>query len=288
MATLVMVDGFGADGFMPLLKIVTDWQAENPDGQIVQFTYPNDQSDYANIQAAATNLQTLLLSLVANGPITVVTISMGGSVASELLRRWHALPGHVGPVAPADVNFILLANPERKYNGAAQLNASFMPGTPFVVRYAEPPGISDDTEYTVIDCTRQYDPIGDFPDLPNPSSNLLSQLFLGLFMIHNFYFEVTLDAEDNVSWTEGNITYILSRTYPVAMATIYFYSPDQMAETDVILREDFERFYTRYDEMGEPAALPEIDTSPPEIGYFPPQIPVSGDAIDRRIYLEAA
>lgn len=287
MATLFMVDGFGARGALPLLQIVKDWQTANPGGRLVQVDYNNQTSDISVVNAGADALQAALINPAYTTPFTVVTISMGGSVASMLLRRWYALPGHVGPISPANVRFWLIANPERRHNGAATLGATVF-GSNLVVRYANPPGVPTDIPYTIVDITQQYDPIGDWPDQPNITSNLLTNLMVGLFLVHNFYFAVTLNADTNTSWTEGNITYTVVPTVPTKLAQFFWYSPALVISQDAIYRAEFEPSYTRHDGTGAPAPLPPVVIVPPPIGFVPPEIPVSATAVDRRIYEEAA
>lgn len=276
MATLFMLDGFGWDNAMPLTKIVQKWKTDHPSGQLVQVPYNNDVSDVDNINRGADLLSTYLTNPAYTSPKRVITISMGGSVAAMLLRRWGT---GVGPVAPENLDFVLLANPERKYNGGSIVGANFG-GVPFLIRYADAPGVPADTLYHVIDFARQYDGVADWPDLPNPTTRTLTNSFYGLFWVHNNYLSVTLEDANNVLWTEENIDYVLSPTALLPLVELSYYTESERQHYDELWRPEVEDFYTRHGEV----AVPTFD--PPPVQYFPPEIPVY-NAVDRRIYQEA-
>ena len=66
-----------------------------------------------------------------------------------------------------------------------------------------------DTPYPVVDFARQYDGWADLPTSANPGKAARKVPSDG---IHMNYFHVGLDDEDVLSYTEGNITYLLKPT----------------------------------------------------------------------------
>ena len=71
-------------------------------------------------------------------------------------------------------------------------------------------GISQPSQYQVIDIARQYDPVADFPD---DHFNLLAvaNALAGSQSLHD-YRPVDINDPNNIVWTEGNITYVLVPT----------------------------------------------------------------------------
>lgn len=90
---------------------------------------------------------------------------------------------------------MLIGNPGRKYGGGH-------------VRLGE---VTPETEYDVIDVSRQYDRASDWPDHP---MNLLAFLnaSAGLTNIHINYDEVDIYDPANYVWKEGNTTYVFIPT----------------------------------------------------------------------------
>lgn len=215
--TVFMVDGFGWRGMNTLLMGGQITAAPNvavqvpADGSTAAMGYTNQASDAVNIGKGADLCQAMVTDPKYKPPFLFFTMSQGGAVVSEMLRRWYAMPGHLGPVDPSLCSFLLLANPERKYGGATVLGAKVF-GSPLTNAYSVPPGIPDGNLYPITDFARQYDPISDWPSKPNPSWKAQLNALGGLLWIHNFYMGVTLTDERNVSYTEGNVKFVLSQS----------------------------------------------------------------------------
>jgi len=142
-----------------------------------------------------------------DGPVVVFGHSMGAQVASKWLREYG---GH-SDIDPARVTFLLCGNPERKYGGAL-----FAPSAPRFLggmMKAQPsyggPGIPDDTRFTVLDYSRQYDWWSDYPTSVSPSRAAIANASQA---IHMDYWRVGLDDPDVRSYTEGTRTYLLKPT----------------------------------------------------------------------------
>ncbi len=126
----------------------------------------------------------------------VYAFSGGARVASVWLEE-HAEDADA-PDAD-DLTFVLIGNGGRKYGG---VNGWW---------YADTLLTPTDTQYSVIDVAREYDPIADFPDDP---FNLLAlaNAFAAFYYVHMDYSEVDLDDGANYVWTEGNTTYVFVPT----------------------------------------------------------------------------
>lgn len=141
--------------------------------------------------------------LAARGPVTVLGWSEGAQVAAKWLREF-------GPSTWInDVDFVLIGNPERKYGGACVVqNPPRHLGVKPTAAYGGC-GVPEDTPYPVVDFARQYDGWADLPTSENPGKAARKVPSDG---IHMNYFHVGLDDEDVLSYTEGNITYLLKPT----------------------------------------------------------------------------
>ncbi len=71
-------------------------------------------------------------------------------------------------------------------------------------------GVSQPSQYHVIDIAREYDPVADFPDDP---TNLLAiaNALSGFITLHD-YRDVDINDPNNIVWDEGNTTYVLVPT----------------------------------------------------------------------------
>ena len=130
----------------------------------------------------------------ASTPQIIFGYSAGAVVAS----RWLSEHASEADAPSADnVSFIFIGNPKRKYGGSTTEYTS-TPTTP-------------NTQYTVLDISREYDGVSDVPDDP---MNLLAVLnsLAGYFFVHTSYSNVDLVNDDKLVWTEGNTTYVLVRT----------------------------------------------------------------------------
>ncbi|PRC43327.1 PE-PPE domain-containing protein, partial [Mycobacterium sp. ITM-2017-0098] len=88
--------------------------------------------------------------------------------------------------------FVVIGNPTRAYGGS---DSDVMP----------------QTQYQVIDVSRQYDFASDFPDNPLNLLTLLNSL-AAFTMIHTEYEDVDMYDPANIVWKEGNTTYVFVPT----------------------------------------------------------------------------
>lgn len=149
-----------------------------------------------------TNVETLdyaIKNLTADGAgdkKIVYAFSGGARVASVWLQD-HADDADA-PDAD-DLTLVLMGNGGRKYGG---VNGWW---------YGDTLLTPTDTQYSVIDVAREYDPIADFPDDP---FNLvaLANALAAFYYVHLDYSNVDLDDGGNYVWTEGNTTYVFVPT----------------------------------------------------------------------------
>lgn len=140
------------------------------------------------------------------GPKLVFGHSQGAQVASRWLRA-HA----DGPDAPpaADVSFLFIGNPLRKYGG-------FIVGRPEVDGVIGLP-TRNDTRYAVTDITLQYDGWSDAPTKPGAMAEL--NALQGKFARHSRgYFTADADDPNRKTYRENTTTYVLLPAPPVIPA----------------------------------------------------------------------
>jgi hypothetical protein len=94
--------------------------------------------------------------------------------------------------SPDELSFVVIGNPTRAYGGS---DSQVMP----------------QTQYQVIDISRQYDTASDFPDNPFNLLALLNSL-AAFTVIHTDYEDVDMHDPANIVWKEGNTTYVFVPT----------------------------------------------------------------------------
>ncbi|WP_159229729.1 PE-PPE domain-containing protein [Mycolicibacterium vanbaalenii] len=94
--------------------------------------------------------------------------------------------------SPDELSFVFIGNPTRAYGGS---DSKVMP----------------QTQYQVIDISRQYDTASDFPDNPLNLLSLLNSL-AAFTVIHTDYEDVDMHDPANIVWKEGNTTYVFVPT----------------------------------------------------------------------------
>lgn len=125
-------------------------------------------------------------------------IVYGYSQGASVVSVWIASYGRTASAPPHDeLAFVVTGNAQRAKNG---LVAEFVPvvATP-------------NTDYQVIDVSREYDGFSDFPDHPLDlvaTANALA----GIVYVHTNYSDVDLYSTDNLIAKDGNITYVLVPT----------------------------------------------------------------------------
>ncbi|MFT4044976.1 MAG: PE-PPE domain-containing protein, partial [Gordonia sp. (in: high G+C Gram-positive bacteria)] len=130
----------------------------------------------------------------ADGETIVAAYSQGGMIATLWLENNAA----AGDPSPSTTTFVLFGNPQRLLNGQAVVLGTGS-ATP------------SDTDYTVIDISREYD--GE-SDVPNDLTNLLAvaNAIAGYLYVHTDYTDVDVTDGDNYVQTVGNTTYVLVPT----------------------------------------------------------------------------
>lgn len=126
----------------------------------------------------------------AGTPLVIYAYSNGAQIAQHWITD-HADDADAPPAE--NVTFILMGNSTRKYGGA---DNEF--------------GVSQPSQYHVIDIAREYDPVADFPD---NGFNLLAvaNALSGFITLHD-YRDVDINDPNNIVWDEGNTTYVLVPT----------------------------------------------------------------------------
>ncbi len=94
--------------------------------------------------------------------------------------------------SPDELSFVVIGNPTRAHGGS---DNEVMP----------------QTQYQVIDISRQYDPASDFPDHPFNLLALLNSV-AAFTTIHTDYEDVDMYDPTNIVWKEGNTTYVFVPT----------------------------------------------------------------------------
>lgn len=197
MATVFTLAGaFG--GTLPLTAM---FNGEVTDGHtVVALSYDNftlsaeagSVSGAAAIEAAVN---------VTAGQIVV----FGHSLGSVAINRWLHDYGPSSAVGPERLSFVCAANSRRKYGG-------------YVGKLGIAPNavVPVGNRYTVRDFARQYD---GWADWPTGDMNLvaLQNAQTGMNTIHVKYNDVSLVSPSNAVFVEGNVTYLLSPTFPLPL-----------------------------------------------------------------------
>ncbi|MDG4666427.1 PE-PPE domain-containing protein [Mycobacterium sp. 236(2023)] len=123
------------------------------------------------------------------GTKIVFSYSEGARTVTDWLVA-HA--GDADAPSPDELSFVVIGNPTRAYGGS---DSDVMP----------------QTQYQVIDISRQYDFASDFPDNPLNLLTLLNSL-MAFTIIHTDYENVDMYDPANIVWKEGNTTYVFVPT----------------------------------------------------------------------------
>ena len=169
--------------------------------------------------------------------------SQGANVAGDWLKQYAGIEGALPPSA---LSFVLIGNPGRKHGGSR-------------VRLDE---MTPDTEYNVLDVSRQYDLSSDTPD---DTGNLLAMInaYAGFSSVHTDYEDVDIYDPANYVWKEGNTTYVFVPTerLPI-LGFLYSLGLTQWADSlDAVLRPAIEKAYDRSYLPAEPG-LPAVEAEP--------------------------
>lgn len=150
----------------------------------------------------SSGLWALRAALATTAPPTmVVGFSQGAMIATEWMLEYGET---AWAPTPADLSFVLMANPQRKYGGVRP------------VYDIEDPTPADNA-YRVLDIAMEYDGAADVPD---NLFNLLAvaNAIAGFQHIHiDGYDDVDLDSSEKLVWIDGNTTYVLIRSQNIPL-----------------------------------------------------------------------
>ena len=241
---VMMVDGAIWSGFLPTVMKGTITKGCKK----TQISYPNAYIDFKTfrivsaVEAVVIGAKELdkQLNAAVEDELLVLGMSMGSQVACKWLRDY----GPTSSIDPKRLSFLLLANPENKFNGVSVIRPPWFGvdipdnsgGTGIV-------GAPDDTPYKVIDFVRQYDGMADVPN--RPVKEAINNSKNGLAIVHSAYTDVTLEDEKNVSLVKGNITYTWSRTDLLPCLWTIGWLGDYARKQDAKLRPIIEAAYDR-------------------------------------------
>lgn len=243
---------------------------------------------FASNDNAADGVAKLDEAMLAQTPPFIV---LGHSMGSQVIYKWIRERGPTSSLTPDDVWFICTGNPERKYNGHPPDGGKY-PGGP------DGTGLPDDMPWILWDVAAQYDGWCDAPNDPNntrANSNASYGRSLGGphsdYGSKGTYTPVSLYNEDNLTYVEGNVTYVLAPTYPLPYVKRWYVLSKTIAEKDALYREGIEEAYSRpYTPTSEPGVpLLEPEPGPQYPIPIPPKDPdvptaTARAVVDRRIH----
>lgn len=186
----------------------------------------------------AVKLNDAIDALPADGtPVVLYGHSQGGQVIYSALRGWAADPASAPD--PALVSWVSIGNPENTFGGR------------------DPDPIPADSPYQGTEVIRQYD---GWADWPTDDRNLLAVLnaVIGMSRVHTRYFNVDINAPDNIRYVEGNVTYVFvpNPVLPLVQAAAGPLAPLLNPILDPILRPMVEAGYQRPVGVNPGAAAP--------------------------------
>lgn len=163
----------------------------------------------------------------------------GYSMGSQVLCKWLRDYGPLSPIEPSRIKFLLIANPE--FTWTSRYFASD-PGMDLPDNGGV--GIPNNTKYTCVDFARQYDGMADYPNKPM-NSTARKNAAAGQSDTHNNYWDVTLNDPTNVWKTEGNVSRVMSPTWPLPMVSGDWFMNIFKTAYDNKLRPEVEACYDR-------------------------------------------
>lgn len=216
------------------------------------------QNSYLSKTLAVNNLDEALRD-GTTGRQYVFAYSQGARVVSLWLQTRSQVEG---APTPDDLGFVLMGNPGRKYGGADGDWDQVIP----------------DTDYHVIDVSRQYDAASDFPDNPFNLLALINVAAGALSPVHLDYTGVDLDDPANTVWTEGNTTYVFVPTHnlpllsPLRLIGLGWLADALNEPVKAVIEQAYDRPY-----LAEPEPAPEPAPAEPE------PMPAEPDTIESRL-----
>lgn len=180
-------DPLGATGIMPA------WcRGEICAGNtVIAIPYNNQTTNAADLEAGVDAFDALLHS---NTP---PFRGFGHSRGAQLLHQWNQVKGPSSTIDPADLDFVVTGNAWRWYGGGA-------------LEHDLPAHDIRGTDYDFLDFRRQWDNWADYPTGILNFWAYWNNVFGG--GIHGDYNSVAPSDTNNLSYVEGNITYMISPT----------------------------------------------------------------------------
>ena len=257
MATLFTMSGTGAP---PGYLYTLNYMGLATGNTHVPVFYTNLISQ-ANVNAGATTLNTQLLATSGH------KIAFGHSLGALVCLRWLNQYGPTSTIPFADLEFVLIGNPARKYGGMIYADVGNLATYAGQIQtlagvYTMPASPA----YTVHDFTRQYDGWSDWPDEMEPIA--VANASIGMVTTHIDYTTPRLGAFGNKSLVEGNVTYEWVRTYP---SPLHSYTLTLM--NDDVYRPIIEKAYDRPVNIegwgtGLPPTLADLDSISEQVEYY--------------------
>jgi hypothetical protein len=235
---LCMAGAFGSPALIPQML-----GGEVTDGNtVVPVNYKNWGLDDSVIDDGVTQLNTALHNI--SGHKIVLTHS-AGSVAAT---KWLQNVGPTSDIPAADLEFVLLGNSCRKYQGLLHSHlytGLFVDASGHAWAFVSPPTVPSTTRYRVRDLARQYDGFADFPDKDTDMNWWLAAFnaWTGTGLVHLDYTKQSLTDPANEVYTEGNVTYLLAPTKPLPMLGPFINPASD--QSDAAIRPKVESAYTR-------------------------------------------
>ena len=176
-------------------------------------------------------------------------IAYGFSGGARVVSKWLQDNADTTAISPEELSVVLLGNGGRKYGG---INGWWG-------GYGDSLMTPTDTQFSVLDVAREYDPIADFPD--NPFNLLaLANAISAFGYVHMRYSDADVNAPGNYVWTEGNTTYVFIPTsqLPLLQGLRTIGLGALADQWEAPLREIIDRAYNREyledaEVIGEPA-----------------------------------
>jgi hypothetical protein len=223
-------------------EMLVDLQGEVTAGNtVVPINYPNDILIYwpgtgigdSNVRTGAKMLNEAINDIGGE------MVAFGHSLGAVVCNRWLADYGPSCGVSPEQLSFILIGDSMRRYGGMIYEMAGLA---------ANAVAAPVDTPYPVLDIARQWEGWSDWPtNNTNPDYfNALFNAIDGANTLHNEYNVVSLNDPTNLTYVQGNISYVIN---PTVIAPLYavewWYSAAQQEALTNQNRAAFEAAYNR-------------------------------------------
>lgn len=219
----------------------------NDDLSGVMCQAPRTCQDVVYSRLSDTEAVAILNTAVRDGS-TGRQIIFAYSQGARVAARWLKENGNTeGAPTAADLSFVLMGNPSRKYGGSDRDWDYTFP----------------DSDYAVIDVSQEYDLASDFPD---DRRNWLAMMNanMAFFTTHQDYEAVDIYSEANYVWTEGNTTYVFVPTKNLPLlAPLRWFGLGFVADAlNAPLKEIVDRAYDRSYLPAQPGLPPVVEPEP--------------------------